>query len=47
MMWNGFGGMMGYGWGGAGFVFWVTTLLVWAVLVLLIVALWRWIQRGG
>ena len=43
MMWNGFGGMMGYG--GWGFVFWVTTLLVWAALGLAIIALWRWIQR--
>ncbi len=44
MMWNGFGAMSGYG-GGASFFFWVTTLLVWAVLVLAIIALWRWIQR--
>ena len=44
MMWNGFGGMMGYG-GGVSFFFWVTTLLVWAVLVLAIIALWRWISK--
>ena len=45
MMWNGFDGMMDYGWGGFGLVFWITTLLVWAVLVLLIVALWRRISQ--
>lgn len=45
MMGNGFGNMMGYGWGGLGLVSWITTLLVWAALVLVIVALWRWIQR--
>ena len=45
MMWNGWGGMMGYGGGGVGFVFWITTLLVWAVLVLVIIALWRRISR--
>ena len=45
MMWNGFGAMSGYGWGGAGLISWVTMLLVWAVLVLAIIALWRWIQR--
>ncbi|GEM_PF-3366549 len=37
------GGMMG--WGGFGFVFWVTILLSWTVLVLLIIALIRWIKK--
>lgn len=44
MMWNGFGAMSGYS-GGAGFFFWVTTLLIWAILVLAIIALWRWISK--
>lgn len=37
------GGMMG--WGGLGLVFWITTLLSWTVLVLLIIALIRWINK--
>lgn len=51
MMWSqmmlnsGFGsGMMGFG-GGFGFVFWVTTVLIWTVLVLAIIALIRWLGK--
>lgn len=39
---NGFGMMQGYGMGG-GFV---TTFLVWGVLILAIVGLWRWIKMS-
>lgn len=34
-----------YGFGGFGSIFWVTIILIWAVLVLAIVALWRWIKK--
>ena len=39
--------MMGWG-GGFGtlsFVFWVTALLSWAILALVIVALWKWVNK--
>ena len=42
-MQNLWGGMMGYG--GMSFVFWVTALLVWTALVLVIIALVRWLNR--
>lgn len=46
--WVGRGDMMdSWGAGGLGFVFWVTTILIWILLGLGIIALWRWIQRQG
>ena len=36
---------MGYGMGTMGFFFWVTTLLVWTVLILTIIALYKWINK--
>lgn len=44
VMQNFSGGMMGWG-SSWGLVFWISTLLFWAVLVLLIVALWRYINK--
>ncbi len=37
--------MNGWAYGGLGFVFWVTILLVWAVLALLVVYLWNRIKK--
>lgn len=36
---------LGYGIGSVGFMFWVTTLLVWTALILVIIALIRWINK--
>ncbi len=41
MMWSQM--MLNFGAGGFGFVFWVTTVLVWTVLALAIIALIRWL----
>ena len=35
----------GYGMGSISLVFWITTLLSWTILILLIVALIRWISK--
>lgn len=43
-MMAGFPGMMGYGLGIFPWVFWITTLLVWTALVLLIAVLIRWLS---
>ena len=36
---------LGYGMGSLNFTFWLTTVLVWAVLVLLAVYLWKQINK--
>lgn len=44
-MYNMMQSMMGLAYGGAGLIFWVTLLLVWAVLILAIVYLWKQINK--
>ncbi len=36
---------LGYGMGGLNFIFWITTVLVWAVLILLVAYLWKQINK--
>lgn len=36
---------LGYGMGSLGLIFWINTLLVWTILVLVIVALVRWLNK--
>lgn len=43
-MMGGFGGMVGYGTTGIGLM-WITQILVWILLILGIVALFKWIQK--
>ncbi len=36
---------LGYGMGGLNVIFWLTTILVWAALILLIAYLWKQINK--
>ena len=35
-----------YGYGGFGLVFWITAALIWAALISVIAAIWRWIKKN-
>ena len=36
---------LGFGWNGASFIFWITTILSWTILVLIIISLIKWINK--
>lgn len=36
---------LGYGMGSMGFIFWITTVLAWTLMVVAIIALIRWINK--